>query len=134
MSKVFTKKDIKILNFNETFDSESEPYHIYEYLKELESQNIYVVDVTLLHTTKDKYDTHNHYMIRIIRPVFDVEVKTYHSNEFTGGWYHVRTELFGYYESKDEALKIEKEHTNKNNSDVKFETKIRFHSPLNNSI
>lgn len=134
MSKVFTRKDIDILTFNETFITERKPYRLYEHLNKLASQDIYVVDVTLIHAEEDNNLTHNHYMIRIVRPVFDVEVKTYHSNEFTGGWHHVRTEVFGYYESKDEALKIEKEHTDKNNSDVKFETKIRFHSPLNKSI
>lgn len=134
MSKVFTKKDIKVITFDESFDNESEPYYIYDYLKELASQDIYVVDVTLLYTKKDKYDTHNHYMIRIVRPVYDVEVKIYHYNDFTDHWYHFRTEVFEYYESEDEARKKEKEYTDKNNSDVKFKTKIRLQSPLNKPI
>ena len=134
MSKVFTKKDIEVITFDESFDNESEPYYIYDYLKELASQEIYVVDVTLLYTKKDKYDTHNHYMIRIVRPVYDVEVKIYHYNDFTDHWYHFRTEVFGYYESEDEARKKEKEYTDKNNSDVKFKTKIRLQSPLNKPI
>lgn len=134
MSKVFTKKDIEVITFDESFDNESEPYYIYDYLKQLASQDIYVVDVTLLYTKKDKYDAHNHYMIRIVRPVYDVEVKIYHYNDFTDHWYHYRTEVFGYYESEDEAREIEQEYSNKNKSDVKFETKIRLQSPLNKPL
>lgn len=95
MSKVFTKKDIEFLSFNESFTDISKPRRLYEYLTELASQDIYVVDVTLLHTTKDNYLIHNYYMIRIVRPVFDVEVKIYHYNDFTDHWYHYRTEVFG---------------------------------------
>ena len=134
MSKIFTKKDIEILSFNESFTDISKPRRLYEYLTELASQDIYVVDVTLLHTTKDNYLIHNYYMIRIVRPVYDVEVKIYHYNDFTDHWYHFRTEVFGYYESEDEARKKEKEYTDKNKSDVKFETKIILQSPLNKPI
>lgn len=134
MSKVFTKKDIEIITFNESFDNENEPYDIYEYLKELASQDIYVVDVTLLHTRKDKYDTHNHYMIRILRPVYDVEVKTYHLNDFSKKWYYVETETFRYFTSEKQADEIKKEYLEKSNSDVKFEAKIRKYSPLNQSV
>lgn len=35
MSKVFTRKDIEILTFKETFNSKSQPRHLYKHLKEL---------------------------------------------------------------------------------------------------
>ena len=135
MSKVFTRKDIEILHFENIIDhDDDEPTNLYEYLEELKSKDIFVVDVTLINSISGKIRTDNHYMIRIVRPVYDVEVKIYHSVEFTGGWHHVTTEVFGYYESEDEARKKEKEYTDKNNSDVKFETKIRLQSPLNKPI
>ena len=134
MSKVFTRKDIEILHFENIIDHDDEPTNLYEYLEKLKSQDIFVVDVTLINSISGKIRTDNHYMIRIVRPVYDVEVKIYHYNDFTDHWYHFRTEVFGYYESEDEARKKEKEYTDKNNSDVKLETKIRLQSPLNRPI
>lgn len=134
MSKVFTRKDIEILHFENIIDHDDEPTNLYEYLEKLKSQDIFVVDVTLINSISGKIRTDNHYMIRIVRPVYDVEVKIYHYNDFTDHWYHFRTEVFGYYESEDEARKKEKEYTDKNNSDVKLETKIRLQSPLNKPI
>lgn len=40
MSKIFTKKDIEILSFNESFTDISKPRRLYEYLTELASQDI----------------------------------------------------------------------------------------------
>lgn len=134
MSKVFTRKDIEILHFENIIDHDDEPTNLYEYLEKLKSQDIFVVDVTLINSISGKIRTDNHYMIRIVRPVYDVDVKIYHYNDFTDHWYHFRTEVFGYYESEDEARKKEKEYTDKNNSDVKLETKIRLQSPLNRPI
>lgn len=134
MHKLFTRKDIEITTFNETFSINSKPRKIYEYLQELTSQDIYVIDVTLLHTKKDNNFTHNHYMIRVLRPVYDVEVKTYHLHDFSKKWDYVRTEIFGYFTSEKQADEIKKEYLEKSNSDVKFEADIRKYSPLNQSV
>lgn len=134
MSKLFTRKDIEILTFKNTIYHKAKPNKLYEYLEELKSQDIYVIDITLVHSVTDNKMTENHYMIRILRPVYDVEVRTYHLHDFSKQWYYVRTEIFGYFTSEKQADEIKKEYLEKSNSDVKFEAKIRKYSPLNQSV
>lgn len=135
MHKLFTRKDIEILHFENIIDhDDDEPTNLYEYLEKLKSQDIYVVDVTLINSISGKIRTDNHYMIRILRPVYDVEVRTYHLNDFSKKWYYVETETFGYFTSEKQADEIKKEYLEKSNSDVKFEAKIRKYSPLNQSV
>ena len=135
MSKVFTRKDIEILHFENIIDhDDDEPTNLYEYLEELKSKDIFVVDVTLINSISGKIRTDNHYMIRILRPVYDVEVKTYHLHDFSKKWDYVRTEIFGYFTSEKQADEIKKEYLKKSNSNVKFEAKIRKYSPLNQSV
>lgn len=135
MNKLFTRKDIEILHFEDIIDhDQDQPTNLYEYLEELKSKDIFVVDVTLINSISGTIRTDNHYMIRILRPVYDVEVKTYHLHDFSKKWYYVRTETFGYFTSEKQADEIKKEYLEKSNSDVKFEAQIRKYSPLNKSV
>ena len=134
MHKLFTRKDIEILTFKNTTYHKAKPTKLYEYLEELKSQDIYVIDITLVHSVTDNNMTENHYMIRVLRPVYDVEVKTYHLHDFSKKWDYVRTEIFGYFTSEKQADEIKKEYLEKSNSDVKFEADIRKYSPLNQSV
>ena len=79
MTKIFTKADIEIEHFEEevSYNSYSDDQHVsklYERIEELKSQDIYVVDVTLVSThtaIKSLSLVFNQYMIRLVRPKYE---------------------------------------------------------------
>lgn len=132
-SKIFTYKDIEIVKLKETIRYDNEPSDLYIHLNELTSQGIRIVDVTLTSTYTDQHETHNHYMIRIVRPVYDVEIRRYFKDSYEK-WDLINTDIFGYFKSEDEAREFKDEYLKKSNTDVKFEADIHCHSPLEKAI
>lgn len=72
-------------------------------------------------------------MIRIVRPVYDVEIRRYFKDSYQK-WDLINTDIFGYFKSEDEAREFKKEYLEKSNTDVKFEADINRHSPLEQII
>lgn len=131
--KLFTRKDIEIVKLEETIRHDDEPFDLYMCLNEFAAQGIHVIDVTLVSTYSDQHKTHNHYMIRIVRPVYDVEIRRYFKDSYQK-WDLINTDIFGYFKSEDEAIEFKKEYLKKSNADVKFEADINLHSPLEQII
>lgn len=131
--KKFTYEDIEIVKLEETIRHDDEPFDLYIHLNELTSQGIHIVDVTLVSTYTDQHETHNHYMIRIVRPVYNVEIRRYFKDSYEK-WDLINTDIFGYFKSEDEAREFKKEYLEKSNTDVKFEADIQLHSPLKQTI
>lgn len=131
--KKFTYEDIEIVKLEETILYDDEPLDLYIYLNELRSQNIRIVDVTLVSTYTNQQKIHNHYMIRIVRPVYDVEIRRYFKDSYDE-WDLINTDIFGYFKSEDEAREFREEYLKKSNTDVKFEADIHCHSPLKQTI
>lgn len=131
--KKFTYEDIEIVKLEETILYDDEPLDLYIYLNELRSQNIRIVDVTLVSTYTNQQKIHNHYMIRIVRPVYDVEIRRYFKDSYDE-WDLINTDIFGYFKSENEAREFKKEYLEKSNTDVKFEADIHLHSPLKQTI
>lgn len=132
---IFTKTDIEIETFYETTKKSASVSKLYEYLDELKSQDIYVVDVSLVSTVlqESSYygdEIYNQYMIRLVKPKYEVIVETYHFDEFSDKFYHVRTETLGYFKSVDEIENIKQQYQTKSNTDVKFKIKTPYYSPL----
>lgn len=130
---MFTYKDIEIVKFEETIRHDDEPCDLYIHLNELTSQGIHIVDVTLISTHTHQHETHNHYMIRIMRPVYDVEIKRYFKDSHKK-WDLINTDIFGYFKSEDDTRAFKEEYLTKSNTDVKFEADIHLHSPLEQTI
>lgn len=136
---IFTKADIEIETFHESTKKSAYVSKLYEYLDELKSQDIYVVDVSLISTTEENSSyygdkIYNEYMIRLVKPKYEVIVETYHFDELSDKFYHVRTETLGYFKSVDEIENIKQQYQTKSNTDVKFKIKTHYYSPLMQSI
>lgn len=131
---IFTKADIEIETFHESTKKSAYVSKLYEYLDELKSQDIYVVDVSLVSTVLQESSyygdkIYNEYMIRLVKPKYEVIVETCKpSTIFELG----ETKSLGYFKSNDEIEQIKQQYLAKNTGNVKFKTKI--HSPLEQSI
>ena len=139
MSKVFTKADIEIEHFEESvsYHDDQKVSKLYERLEELKSQGIYVVDVTLVstHTAISSLSkVFNQYMIRFVRPKYSVKVSisvydyVTRENEFS------ESKIVGYFDSEDEAYKVQQSYIEDSNADVQYEAEIQYHSPLDEEI
>ena len=136
---IFTKADIEIETFHESTKKSAYVSKLYEYLDELKSQDIYVVDVSLVSTVLQESSyygdkVYNEYMIRLVKPKYEVIVETHHFNEFSNAFYHVRTETLGYFKSVDEIEKIKQQYQTKSNTDVKFKIHTNYYTPLEQPI
>lgn len=139
MSKVFTKADIEIEHFEESvsYHDDQKVSKLYERLEELKSQGIYVVDVTLVstHTAISSLSkVFNQYMIRFVRPKYSVKVSisvydyVTRENEFS------ESKIIGYFDSEDEAYKVQQSYIEDSNADVQYEAEIQYHSLLDEEI
>lgn len=143
MTKIFTKADIEFEHFLEVLKpadgkdvalEETRVKELYAHLEDLKSQGIYVVDVTLVSTRSyNSYysdRTHNQYMLRIVRPKYSVKVITSlydyvtRENEFS------ESKIIGYFDSEDEAYKVQQSYIEDSTRDVQYDAEIQYHSPL----
>lgn len=136
---IFTKADIEIETFHESTKKSAYVSKLYEYLDELKSQDIYVVDVSLVSTVLQESSyygdkIYNEYMIRLVKPKYEVSVETYSLNEHSGTFVWAGTKLVGYVKSNDEIKKIEQQYQAKNTNNTKFKVQTQYHSPLEQSI
>ena len=107
---IFTKADIEIETFHESTKKSAYVSKLYEYLDELKSQGIYVVDVSLVSTVLQESSyygdkIYNEYMIRLVKPKYEVSVETYSLNEHSGTFVGAGTKLIGYVKSNNEIEK-----------------------------
>lgn len=134
MSKIFTKSDIEIEHFEESLSYHDEHVSkLYEYLEELKSKGIYVVDVTLVsthaaHSSLSK--VFNQYMIRIVRPKYEVELFVGQFNGYGYKFDYHKSESIGVFKTADEAEDCKKEYLAKNSHDGKYAVNVIRHSAL----
>lgn len=117
--KIFTKADIEIETFYESTKKSADISKLYEHLDELKSQDIYVVDVSLVSTVLQESSyygdkIYNEYMIRLVKPKYEVSVETYSLNEHSGTFVWAGTKLVGYVKSNNEIKK--------SNNNIKLKT------------
>ena len=121
MTKIFTKSDIEFEHFEEEvsyllYSDNQQVSKLYEHLEELKSQDIYVVDVTLVSThakISSLSEVFNQYMIRFVRPKYEVKLSV--------DLYNSLTEEYEYYRSK-------------NTHDVQYTVDVTLHSPLDQEL
>lgn len=138
MSKIFTKSDIEIEHFEESLSYHDEQVSkLYEYLEELKSKGIYVVDVTLVsthaaHSSLSK--VFNQYMIRIVRPKYEVELYIGQFNGYGYKFDYHKSESIGVFKTADEAENFKKEYLTEKNEDAKYDVRINYRSLLDQEI
>ncbi len=108
MSKIFTKADIEIEHFEESvsYHDDQKVSKLYEYLEELKSQGIYVVDVTLVSThtaIRSLCEVFNQYMIRLVRPKYEVELFVGAFNRYGYEFDYHKSKTIGVFETVEGA-------------------------------
>lgn len=139
MSKIFTKSDIEIMHFEESlsYHEEQRVSELYEYLEELKEQGIYIVDVTLVSThaaISSLSEVFNQYMIRIVRPKYEVELFVGEFNEYGYKFDYHKSETIGVFETAEDAENFKKEYLTEKNEDAKYDVRINYRSLLDQEI
>lgn len=139
MTKIFTKADIEFEHFGESVSRNDNQHNskLFKRLEELKSQDIYIVDVTLLSSHEEISSlglAFNRYMIRLVRPKYEVFVSSEHYVESTNDHYFSRSDSIGFFKTAEEVEEIKKEYAAKNNSKVHYTVNVTLHSPLDQEL
>ena len=139
MTKIFTKADIEFEHFGESVSRNDNQHNsrLFKRLEELKSQDIYIVDVTLLSSHEEISSlglVFNRYMIRLVRPKYEVFVSSEHYVESTNDHYFSRSDSIGFFKTAEEVEEIKKEYAAKNNSKVHYTVNVTLHSPLDQEL
>lgn len=139
MTKIFTKSDIEFEHFGESVSRNDNQHNskLFKRLEELKSQGIYIVDVTLLSSHEEISSlglVFNRYMIRLVRPKYEVFVSSEHYVESTNDHYFSRSDSIGFFKTAEEVEEIKKEYAAKNNSKVHYTVNVTLHSPLDQEL
>ena len=143
MSKIFTKADIEFEHFLEivrpedgkdVMQEDAQVKELYSHLEDLKSQGIYVIDVTLVSTRSyDSYysdRTHNQYMIRFVRPKYEVRLTVDLYNSLTEDYDYYRSKVLGFFKTAEEVEEIKKKYLDNDVHDVKYTVDVTRQSPL----
>lgn len=136
---VFTKADIEIESFTESRKRGESIENLYVYLEELKSQGIYVVDVTPVSTRTYESSycgpiTYHEYMIRLVRPKYEVTIDVKRYNEDRCEYEFVRTEPSKFFKTLEEA-EAEVNRLDLTSTDFEdYNTSIIHHKPLETTI
>ena len=139
MTKIFTKADIEFEHFGESVSRNDNQHNskLFKRLEELKSQDIYLVDVTLLSSHEEISSlglVFNRYMIRLVRPKYEVFVSSEHYVESTDDHYFSRSDSIGFFKTAEEVEEIKKEYAAKNNDKVHYTVNVTLHSPLDQEL
>lgn len=118
MTKIFTKSDIEFEHFGESVSRNDNQHNskLFKRLEELKSQEIYIVDVTLISSHEEISSlglVFNQYMIRLVRPKYEVFVSSEHYVESTNDHYFSRSDSIGFFKTAEEVEEIKKEYAAK---------------------
>lgn len=139
MTSKFTRADIEIATFTECCKHGESIKDLYEHLEELKSQGIYVLDVTLVSTRVYEssfygYKTYYEYMIRFVRPKYQVELTTNLLDKSTYMYRFGGSESLGFFKSAEEVEDLRKEYLAKSTKDVQYIVDVKCFKPLEESI
>lgn len=139
MTKIFTKSDIEFEHFGESVSRNDNQHNskLFKRLEELKSQDIYVVDVTLVSThakISSLSEVFNQYMIRFVRPKYEVKLSVDLYNSLTEEYEYYRSKDLGFFKTVEEVEEIKKEYISKNTHDVQYTVDVTLHSPLDQEL
>lgn len=139
MTKIFTKADIEFEHFGESVSRNDNQHNskLFKRLEELKSQGIYIVDVTLISSHEEISSlglAFNRYMIRFVRPKYEVFVSSENYVESTNDHYFSRSDSIGFFKTVEEVEEIKKEYISKNTHDVQYTVDVTLHSPLDQEL
>lgn len=139
MTKIFTKADIEFEHFGESVSRNDNQHNskLFKRLEELKSQDIYIVDVTLLSSHEEISSlglVFNRYMIRFVRPKYEVKLSVDLYNSLTEEYEYYRSKDLGFFKTVEEVEEIKKEYISKNTHDVQYTVDVTLHSPLDQEL
>ena len=139
MTKIFTKADIEFEHFGESVSRNDNQHNskLFKRLEELKSQDIYIVDVTLLSSHEEISSlglVFNRYMIRFVRPKYEVKLSVDLYNSLTEEYEYYRSKDLGFFKTAEEVEEIKKEYISKNTHDVQYTVDVTLHSPLDQEL
>lgn len=139
MTKIFTKADIEFEHFGESVSRNDNQHNskLFKRLEELKSQDIYIVDVTLLSShakISSLSEVFNQYMIRFVRPKYEVKLSVDLYNSLTEEYEYYRSKDLGFFKTVEEVEEIKKEYISKNTHDVHYTVNVTLHSPLDQEL
>lgn len=139
MSKIFTKADIEFEHFGESVSRNDNQHNskLFKRLEELKSQDIYIVDVTLLSSHEEISSlglVFNRYMIRLVRPKYEVELFVGQFNGYGYNFDYHKSETIGVFKTSEEAEALKKEYLAKNSHDGRYVVNVIRHSALDEEI
>lgn len=139
MTKIFTKSDIEFEHFGESVSRNDNQHNskLFKRLEELKSQDIYIVDVTLLSSHEEISSlglAFNRYMIRLVRPKYEVKLSVDLYNSLTEEYEYYRSKDLGFFKTVEEVEEIKKEYISKNTHDVQYTVDVTLHSPLDQEL
>ena len=139
MTKIFTKADIEFEQFGESVSRNDNQHNskLFKRLEELKSQDIYVVDVTLISSHEEIGSlglVFNRYMIRFVRPKYEVSLEIEYHVMSSNDHYFSKSNSIGFFKTAEEVEEIKKEYAAKNNDKVHYTVNVTRHSPLDQEL
>lgn len=107
MTTIFTKADIESMYFTlEKSGSTFEGNKLQSKLNVLKAKGFYVVDVSLVFNHVGATFIVNTYLIRYVKPKYEVRVESQNYDSETNKWISLGSKIEGYYSSQDLAQKV----------------------------
>ena len=107
MTTIFTKADIESMYITlEKLGSTFEGNKLQSKLNVLKAKGFYVVDVSLVFNHVGATFIVNTYLIRYVKPKYEVRVDSQNYDSETNKWISLGSKIEGYYSSQDLAQKV----------------------------
>lgn len=123
---VFTKADLESMYITlEKSGSTFDDKQLQSKLDILKARGLYVVDVSLVFTHVGSTFNVNIYLIRVVKPKYEVRVEVQNYNSETNDWTSIASNSVGFYSSQEVAQRVVESKKKEG-----FKATIVVHSPL----
>lgn len=149
MTSIFTNADVEFEDFIESVQFDEPITELQDHLKDLKSQGIHVIDVTLISTRRFElgdYDTiiyyrdesryiEYQYLIKIIRPKYEVIEMSKINGAIASTMSNISYKSLGFFKTEEEAKTFASDYETLNRDDECIHTiDVIRHSPLDQSV
>ena len=147
MTAIFTNADIEFEDFIESVQFDEPITELQDHLKDLKSQGIHVIDVTLISTRRFElgdYDTiiyyrdesrYIEYLIKIIRPKYEVIEMSKINGAIASTMSNISYKSLGFFKTEEEAKEFASDYETLNRDDECIRTiDVIRRSPLDQSV
>lgn len=149
MTSIFTNADVEFEDFIESVQFDEPITELQDHLKDLKSQGIHVIDVTLISTRRFElgdYDTiiyyrdesryiEYQYLIKIIRPKYEVIEMSKINSAIASTMSNISYKSLGFFKTEEEAKEFASDYeSSKKDDEYTHTTDVIRHSPLDQSV